>query len=68
MVKASASREEDPGLSLRDHRVDIVVKASASREEDPGFDSRLRLEFSWSSHTSLTNWHSSDYPAMRSAL
>ena len=32
--------------------VGLVVKASASRAEDPGFESRLRLDFSGSSHTS----------------
>ena len=31
---------------------DLVVKASASRVEDPGFESRLRRDFSGSSHTS----------------
>ena len=30
----------------------LVVKASASRVEDPGFESRLRRDFSGSSHTS----------------
>ena len=30
----------------------LVVKASASGAEDPGFESRLRLDFSGSSHTS----------------
>ena len=30
----------------------LVVKASASRAEDPGFESRLRRDFSGSSHTS----------------
>ena len=35
------------------HRlVGLVVKASASRVEDPGFESRLRQNFSGSSHTS----------------
>ena len=29
-----------------------MVKASASGAEDPGFESRLRREFSGSSHTS----------------
>ena len=29
-----------------------MVKASASRVEDPGFESRLRQDFSGSSHTS----------------
>ena len=32
--------------------VGLVVKASASRAEDPGFESRLRRDYSWSSHTS----------------
>ena len=35
-----------------DRLVGLVDKASASRVEDPGFDSRLRREFSKSSHTS----------------
>ena len=30
----------------------LVLKASTSRPDDPGFGSRLRREFSWSSHTS----------------
>ena len=47
----------------------LVVKASASRAEGPGFESRLRRDFSGSSHTSdLKNWHSSGYPARRLAL
>ena len=34
------------------HRlVGLMVKASASRAEDPGFESRLRRDFSGSSHT-----------------
>ena len=32
--------------------VGLVVKASSSRAEDPGFESRLRREFFWVSHTS----------------
>ena len=32
--------------------VGLVVKASASRTEDPVFESRLRRDFSGSSHTS----------------
>ena len=32
--------------------VGLVVKASASRVEDPMFESRLRQDFLWSSHTS----------------
>ena len=34
------------------HLAGLVVKASASGAEDPGFDSRLRRDFSGSSHTS----------------
>ena len=34
------------------HLAGLVVKASASRAEDPGFESRLRRDFSGSSHTS----------------
>ena len=36
----------------RDHLAGQVVKASASGAEDPGFESRLRHDFSGSSHTS----------------
>ena len=36
----------------RDRLVGLVVKASASRAEGPGFESRLRPDFSRSSHTS----------------
>ena len=35
-----------------DRLVGLVVMASASRAEDPGFESRLRRDFSGSSHTS----------------
>ena len=35
-----------------DRLVGLVVKASASGAEDPGFESRLRWDFSGSSHTS----------------
>ena len=38
--------------AYRDRLVGLVVKASASRAEDPGFESRLRRDFSGSSHTS----------------
>ena len=34
------------------HLAGLVVKASASGAEDPGFESRLRRDFSGSSHTS----------------
>ena len=40
-----------PGVSGDHCLVDLVVKASASRAEDPGFESRLRRDFSGSSHT-----------------
>ena len=40
-------------VSARDNRFGgLVVKASASGAEDPGFESRLRRDFSGSSHTS----------------
>ena len=39
-------------VSPSDHLVGLVVKASASIAGDPGFESRLRLDFSGSSHTS----------------
>ena len=35
-----------------DSLVGLVVKASASKAKDPGFESRLRRDFSGSSHTS----------------
>ena len=40
------------GLCLTHDLVGLVVKASASGAEDPGFESRLRRDFSGSSHTS----------------
>ena len=40
---------------LQNRLVGLVVKASASRAEDPGFESRLRWDFSRSSHTSDLN-------------
>ena len=79
--KACASRAVDGGrnstvgsvlgsLSCLIHRlVGLVVKVPASRAEGPGFESRLRLDFSGSSHTSdLKKWHSDGYPARRLAL
>ena len=39
-------------LQSTDHLRGLVVKASASGAEDPGFESRLRRDFSGSSHTS----------------
>ena len=38
--------------ALSDPLVGLVVKASAMSVEDPGFESRLRWDFSGSSHTS----------------
>ena len=35
-----------------DRLVGLVVKASTEGAEDAGFESRLRRDFSWSSHTS----------------
>ena len=35
-----------------DRLVGLVVKTPASKAEDPGFESRLRRDFSRSSHTS----------------
>ena len=40
------------GLVSVNRFVGLVVKASTSRVEDPGFESRLRRDFSGSSHTS----------------
>ena len=37
---------------LCDRLAGLVVKAPASGAEDPGFESRLRQDFSGSSHTS----------------
>ena len=37
---------------LSDRLAGLVVKASASGAEDPGFESRLRLDFYGSRHTS----------------
>ena len=39
-------------FSTEHHLAGLVVKESASRAEDPGFESRLRRDFSGSSHTS----------------
>ena len=50
----SISNAGDPEIAPRlSHRlVGPVVEASASRAEDPGLESRLRRDFSGSSHTS----------------
>ena len=51
------------------HLIGLVVKASALGAEDPVFESRLRQDFSGSSHTSdLKICHSSSYPARCLAL
>ena len=42
----------DTDSSERNHLLGLVDKASASGAEDPGFESRLRQDFSRSSHTS----------------
>ena len=55
--------------SVTDRLGGLVVKASASRAEGPGFESRLRRDFSGSSHTSdLKTGTPSGYPARRLAL
>ena len=41
-----------PSLLSKYRLVGLVVKASASGAEDPGFESRLRQDFSGSSHIS----------------
>ena len=38
-------------LPIADRLAGLVAKASASGAEDPGFESRLRRDFSGSSHT-----------------
>ena len=55
--KLSGGRRNEPGgfPVFFDPLVGPVVKASASRAEDPGFDSRLRRDFSGSSHTNDFN-------------
>ena len=51
-VKRTKSGESRHCLLPQLHRlVGLVVKASTSRAEDPGFESRLRGNFSGSSHT-----------------
>ena len=44
--------EDEDGNRSGDRPLGLEVKASASRAEDPGFESRLRRDFSGSSHTS----------------
>ena len=48
----SCLREGNRHLHLAYDEEEEVVKASTSRAEDPGFESRLRWDFSGSSHTS----------------
>ena len=43
------------GVRSGDRLLDLVVKSSASRAEDPKFESRLRRDFSGSSHSSDLN-------------
>ena len=58
MVSSCSTRPLSvPRMDLRtNHLGGLVVKASASRAEDPGFESRLRRDFSGSSHTSDFNF------------
>ena len=42
----------DPALDIYDRLVGQVVKTSAPKAEGSEFESRLRRDFSWSSHTS----------------
>ena len=51
-IKRKAAFGYWPSLQVGDRLVGLVVKASASRAEDPEFESRLRRDFSGSSHTS----------------
>ena len=44
--------DHSPSSTVFFRLVGLVVKASASGAEDPGFQSRLRRDFSGSSHTS----------------
>ena len=48
-------RYQKEALFFVDRLVGLVVKASASGVEDQGFESRLRRDFSGSSHTSSLN-------------
>ena len=49
--------------------VDLVVKGSPSKAEHTGIESRLRRDFSGSSHASdFKDLHSSGYPARRLEL
>ena len=52
-VELSVSTGDFSFLLSPDRLAGLVVKASASGAEDPGFESRLRRNFSGSSHTSL---------------
>ena len=48
----SMQRRDARKTRTGDRLASLVVNASASGTEDPGFESRLRLDFSGSSHTS----------------
>ena len=52
MLEPTASIKQRAIRLEVDRLVGPVVKVSASRAEDPGFESRLRRDFSGSSHTS----------------
>ena len=49
----------DSKIYVGDRLAGLVAKVSASGAEDPGFESRLRLDFSRSSHTSNLNFGTS---------
>ena len=67
--KGRSLRNHSLTFSLLNRLIGLVVKASAAGAKDPGFESRLRQDFSGSSHTSdLKKWHSSGYHARRLAL
>ena len=51
-VVVDAIRKSSVISLISNSLVGLVVKASALRTEDPGFESRLRRDFSGSSHTS----------------
>ena len=57
------------GAATGNRLVGQVVKASVPKVEGPEFESRLRRDFSGSSHTShLKNWHSSGHPGRHLAF
>ena len=52
MFDAQSSDTVTSSRRVHDRLVGLVVKASASGAKDPGFESRLRRDFSKSSHSS----------------